>query len=1521
MPERDTQLEQAERDFADAVADALTATADEFTDAVRDATELVAARFSVGRIARMWRGRVDGLIRRLLGIAETAATAAAEDAGGELPDGWDDLPGRYDDRRALPHGISQYVETTEHLLRAVGDRLAEAARRELAAGVDAGEDTEQLRARLRAAFDREGSHLGPMREERVARTEATRAWNTSTLAAARAATGPDRPVVKQWITRHDDRVRHAHDEVDGQVQLLADPFTVAGVSMQAPGDPTAPPSLVVNCRCRLAVEPQLRADASTAFHGTRGRPSYRKYHPSGRNKKKRGLTRVAGGWLGSDRFTEEEHLNVLGAYNGLSFRGMNGVLRHGEDSKEVTGPRHLEEVRHQISALTDLIDAQEPTTAARTLYRGMRAPRRPPFTLNEGDEFHDRGFVSTTSEQRTAQSLAGNDERSIMFTIIAPAGSQMADMNGLRDLRSTEEEFILPPGSKFRVRRVLSRDLEDEDDSGPAHYELEVINAMSAAVNEGPQEPGSLRYEPTRRTAASVRAATGGNAFEERLTWMREHLTVDKRAKAAGRPDVTAAADPYTGAMIALMPCAEDALRLALDVEGAEPAHELHLTLFYLGEGADWSEDQRADLIGQLQHHAGHLDDGPVHGRAFGANQWNADGDNPCWVWSVGDDPHADEGPMLDHARNIAVDALADTHRQPELPVQHSPWQPHVCAAYSDSSDLLPYLNERLGPIRFDRLRVAFAGEHTDIPLGPEEEAPPMEDEETQSNGRLSARPWSTPGDTALAFENTETGDGRVFKAGALYWEGGGPWPLQHADEMLMGHEGAELAGAIQSIARDGDRITGSGVLYPGRPAGADAVMLLEEEAPLGVSVDLDDVSMEFVDRTLTDEDDEEGEVVLLASLPSASLLRLDDGSWSLTATTTAEWTASGAALSRTATGTHLLTGKDGRVPAAAVRAALGPTGLLTASAGDRDSDEGTVVHSERAGDLLMRVTRARLRGATLVAMPAYDRARIVLDDPPEQPPEDVQEPDELSAAMSEAHRRVIDYVQAAPVPVGARDVARALGMRMETARGHLGRAAKNGHVVRLSRGLYIGPATQNDELAASASGDLDLPVHKNPDRTWDGDAARPRVLAWATGEDDEVDAAKLSSAFLYRDDDADPATVGAYKLPFADVVDGRLEIIAAAVYTIAAVLQGGRGGADIPADEEDTIRGRVETLYRRIADAYDDDSIVPPWKKDEDSDATAAGMRELEASAWSAMADTDPLPAAWFREPTEEELPPGSGGVHYAAGRIYGWVAQAGEPHAGFPGRHLTIDSLGDIDLSHFLRARFKLDDGTLVKAGAFTMNVPHHRDGAECESAACQFDDSRTVAGIVTVGMNKRGLWFSGAAAPWLSEWDRHVFAACQPSYHMKQSAGGRWQLRAVLSVPVPGHSSPLLATAVAERANLALAASAASATLDQADVSGHGSNTGHPTAADLPGQRPDTSGQPSSGSGDVDTVAAALLTSDSLLDVLLEALDRRQEQREEAARAEAAELASSVIDPARAEITASAAGDAATATEGEA
>ncbi|MGW6925148.1 hypothetical protein ACWGA9_28410 [Streptomyces sp. NPDC054950] len=351
----------------------------------------------------------------------------------------------------------------------------------------------------------------------------------------------------------------------------------------------------------------------------------------------------------------------------------------------------------------------------------------------------------------------------------------------------------------------------------------------------------------------------------------------------------------------------------------------------------------------------------------------------------------------------------------------------------------------------------------------------------------------------------------------------------------------------------------------------------------------------------------------------------------------------------------------DGALTAVAIAEAFAGTSTLTAAAGDpADPEAGLVVHSQKSGDFLCRITRARLRGATLVAMSAYAGARIVLD-PVDQAASAA--PAAIVAASGDTRGRVVTYVWSSPASVGPREVSKALGISMTTARNHLNAAAGDGWLVRLAPGQFVGPCNMPE--------------------------------------------------------------------------------------------------------------GEPPVILTTEAEALADET-------------------EFEASAWHAMRDLPPMPAEWFREPTDEELPPGSGGVHYSKSRVYGWVAQKGEPHAGFPGKKLTIESLGKIDLTHFLRAKFALDDGTQVKAGAFTMNVGHHRDGAECETNACQFDNTRTVAGIVTVGMNARGMWFSGAAAPWLSKWDRTVFQGCQPSYHMRKGRSG-WQLRGVLSVSQPGHSSP--------------------------------------------------------------------------------------------------------------------------------
>jgi hypothetical protein len=59
------------------------------------------------------------------------------------------------------------------------------------------------------------------------------------------------PLRKTWVTRKDGRVRDAHRLLHGKSVPVADGFLVDGEMLRFPGDPLAPPSLTIGCRCRL----------------------------------------------------------------------------------------------------------------------------------------------------------------------------------------------------------------------------------------------------------------------------------------------------------------------------------------------------------------------------------------------------------------------------------------------------------------------------------------------------------------------------------------------------------------------------------------------------------------------------------------------------------------------------------------------------------------------------------------------------------------------------------------------------------------------------------------------------------------------------------------------------------------------------------------------------------------------------------------------------------------------------------------------------------------------------------------------------------------------------------------------------------------------------------------------------------------------------------------------------------------------------------------------------------------------
>lgn len=89
---------------------------------------------------------------------------------------------------------------------------------------------------------------------RAARTAVTSAQNAGRIDSYFQAEGMGIRLKKRWLSTLDNRTRHAHQLLDGQVQPNEKPFQSILGDIMFPGDPNASPANVYNCRCTLIAE-------------------------------------------------------------------------------------------------------------------------------------------------------------------------------------------------------------------------------------------------------------------------------------------------------------------------------------------------------------------------------------------------------------------------------------------------------------------------------------------------------------------------------------------------------------------------------------------------------------------------------------------------------------------------------------------------------------------------------------------------------------------------------------------------------------------------------------------------------------------------------------------------------------------------------------------------------------------------------------------------------------------------------------------------------------------------------------------------------------------------------------------------------------------------------------------------------------------------------------------------------------------------------------------------------------------
>lgn len=158
---------------------------------------------------------------------------------------------------------------------------------------------------------------------------------------------------------------------------------------------------------------------------------------------------------------------------------------------------------------------------------------------------------------------------------------------------------------------------------------------------------------------------------------------------------------------------------------------------------------------------------------------------------------------------------------------------------------------------------------------------------------------------------------------------------------------------------------------------------------------------------------------------------------------------------------------------------------------------------------------------------------------------------------------------------------------------------------------LVTMPSNPGAEMTSFKSVSPKMSLAIAPDSTsWDASSAIEDIRE-ATGSMDSP-SARYKDYFMYYDpSNADNFT--AYKLPFAAKVGGTMKAVPRALSAIVAVLNGGRGGLDIPASDKAKVKARVMAYYKKMnkdnpfeeadGDGQQQDTMASDEKADMDDD------------------------------------------------------------------------------------------------------------------------------------------------------------------------------------------------------------------------------------------------------------------------------------------------------------------------------
>lgn len=230
-------------------------------------------------------------------------------------------------------------------------------------------------------------------------------------------------------------------------------------------------------------------------------------------------------------------------------------------------------------------------------------------------------------------------------------------------------------------------------------------------------------------------------------------------------------------------------------------------------------------------------------------------------------------------------------------------------------------------------------------------------------------------------------------------------------------------------------------------------------------------------------------------------------------------------------------------------------------------------------------------------------------------------------------------------------------------------------------------------------------------------------------------------------------------------------------------ILNGGRGGTDIPAGDR---QGVYDHLAAHLRDA---DREAPPLQ--------AQAKTVTAAALWTPPAD-------WFANP-QLSLPTPI--TVTDEGRIYGHAAQWGSCHIGQEGA--CIKPPREEEHPYYRTGEVVCADGSRVAVGQITVGTGHAPLHLGAAPAAEHYDNTGAAVADVAVGNDQHGIWVAGFIRPGADPLRVYELQAAGQVSGDWRRIGGQLRLVGLLAVNVPGFPVPKMRARVASGQPQALVA----------------------------------------------------------------------------------------------------------------